>query len=237
VKLLGPGQVFRDGQEIARGAWSSQRPRELFFWLMDSAPVGRERILDTFWPAMPPARAVANLYQTLYRLRRAVGVEMVVLDEAGCRLAPGLSVRSDVAQFEALARAALGFSHSDLRRLGALEAATAAYSGEYLTDLSADWVLARRRVLADQFVRLLSEYADELLGLTRYAEARIILTRALALESLRDDLHGRMLVCLAALGRRSEVVDHYRRYRETLRADLGLDPPSEIRSLYARLIA
>ena len=98
-------------------------------------------------------------------------------------------------------------------------------------------MLARRRALADQFVRLLGEYADELLGLTRYADARVILTRALALEPLRDDLHGRMLVCLAALGRRNEVVDHYRRYRETLRGDLGLDPPSEIRSLYARLIA
>jgi len=45
-----------------------------------------------------------------------------------------------------------------------------------------------------------------------------------------------MLVCLAALGRRHEVVDHYRRYRGTLRAELGLDPPAELRSLYARLI-
>jgi len=33
------------------------------------------------------------------------------------------------------------------------------------------------------------------------------------------------------------VVDHYRRYRETLRNELGLDPPNETRSLYARLIA
>jgi DNA-binding SARP family transcriptional activator len=45
------------------------------------------------------------------------------------------------------------------------------------------------------------------------------------------------LVCLAALGRRHEVVDHYRRYRETLRSEMGLDPPPETRSLYARLIA
>jgi DNA-binding SARP family transcriptional activator len=54
--------------------------------------------------------------------------------------------------------------------------------------------------------------------------------------ALRDDLHGRMLMCLAAMGRRYEVVDHYRRYRELLRSELGLDPPNEIRQLYARLI-
>ena len=237
VKLLGPSQVRRDGREIARAEWSSQRPRELFFLLIDSAPISRDIVLTTFWPDMPQARAVANMHQTLYRLRRAVGEEVVVLDEGGFRMAPGLIVRSDVAQFEALARAALNFSHSDLRRLGALEAAVALYTGDYLADLDADWIRARRLALADLFVRLLSEYSDELLALTRYADARVILARALALEPLRDDLHGRMLVCLAALGRRHEVVDHYRRYRETLRTELGLDPPPETRSLYARLIA
>src|SRR5260370_3627287 len=38
LKLLGPSQVRRDGREISRGAWSSQRPRELFFLLIDGAP-------------------------------------------------------------------------------------------------------------------------------------------------------------------------------------------------------
>jgi DNA-binding SARP family transcriptional activator len=236
VKLLGPGQVRRAGREIARTEWGSQRPRELFFYLVGSTPLSRDEVLATFWPDMPQARAVANMHQTLYRLRRAVGEEMVVLDENGFRLAPGLNLRSDVVQFEALARAALGFSHSDLRRLGALEAAVALYTGDYLADLDAGWIRARRHALAELFVRLLSEYADELLALTRFADARSTLARALAQEPLRDDLHGRMLVCLAALGRRHEVVDHYRRYRETLRTELGLDPPPETRSLYARLI-
>jgi len=237
ARLLGMGQVCRDGREIAKGDWHSQRPRELFFWLIDCAPVSRDRALAVFWPDMEQTRAVANMHQTLYRLRRAVGEEVVVLDASGFRLAPGLILRSDVAQFEAVARAALGFNHSDLRRLGALEAAVALYTGDYLTDISTEWAAARRHSLLQTFVRLLSEYADELMTLARFAEARANLERALALEPLRDDLHGRMLVCLAALSRRHEVVDHYRRYRDTLRTELGLDPPPDIRSLYSRLIA
>ena len=237
MRLLGSGQVRRDGREIARADWGSQRPREMFFYLIDSAPLSRDKVLATFWPDMPQARAVANMHQTLYRLRRALGEEAVVLDENGFHLAPGLNLRSDVVQFEALARAALSFSRSDLRRLGALEAAVTLYTGDYLSDLDSAWIRGRRHALADLFVRLLRDYADELLGLTRFTDARLTLARALAQEPLRDDLHGRMLVCLAALGRRHEVVDHYRRYRETLRTELGLDPPPETRSLYARLIA
>ena len=74
------------------------------------------------------------------------------------------------------------------------------------------------------------------MNLTRYVEARDALAKALAADSLRDELHERMLVCLAGLGRRHAVVDYYRHYRETLRTELGLDPPPEMRALYARLI-
>jgi DNA-binding SARP family transcriptional activator/ATP/maltotriose-dependent transcriptional regulator MalT len=236
VRGLGAAQVLRDGQEIPKASWGAQRPRELLFYLVDHMPVARDQVLNTFWPDMPQSRAVANLHQTLWRMRKAIGTEVITLDETGFRPAPGLIIHSDVIQFEALGRAAVSFAQSDLRRLGALESAVTLYTGEYLSDISADWADSRRRSLSELFVRLLSEYADELLALTRYSDAREALTRALTVEPLRDDLHGRMLVCLAALGRRFEVVDHYRRYRETLRTELGLDPPANIRSLYSTLI-
>ena len=236
VRGLGVTQVLRDGQEITKASWGAQRPRELLFYLVDHMPVPRDQVLNLFWPEMPQSRAVANLHQTLWRMRKAVGTEVITLDETGFRPAPGLIIHSDVIQFEALGRAAVGFAPSDLRRLGALESAVTLYTGDYLSDISADWAASRRHSLSELFVRLLCEYADELMALTRYSDARRALERALEVEPLRDDIHGRMLVCLAALGRRFEVVDHYRRYRETLRTELGLDPPPDIRSLYSTLI-
>jgi DNA-binding SARP family transcriptional activator len=41
---------------------------------------------------------------------------------------------------------------------------------------------------------------------------------------------------LGRLGRRSEVVTHYQRYTNLLESELGLEPPREVRDLYARLI-
>jgi DNA-binding SARP family transcriptional activator len=185
---------------------------------------------------MSQARATANLYQTLYRLRRAIGYEVVVLTEETCVAAPGLDIESDATRFERQAVAALTTARSDLRRLGTLAGADAQYTGDYLPEVDSEWATTRRQRLRDLHVQVLAEYADELLQYTRYAEAREALDRALRAEPLRDDLHGRMLMCLAALGRRHEVVDHYRRYRQVLRDELGLDPPGEIRQLYARLI-
>lgn len=236
VRTLGVAQVLRDGVEISRSEWGSQRPRELFFYLMDRMPLSKETVLAAFWPEMAQSRAQANLYQTLYRLRRALGTEVVVLAGGECRLAPGLALPVDAHQFEEQAHLALATARSDLRRMGSLATAAALYRGDYLPEVDTDWANARRHQLKELHIKVLSEYADELLRFTRYGEARTTLARALLDEPLRDDLHGRMLMCLAAMGRRYEVVDHYRRYRELLRNELGLDPPGEIRQLYARLI-
>lgn len=237
VQALGRGRVVLGAAETSRAAWESQRTRELFFYLIDQAPVPRDAVLQLFWPDKPTARASANLRQTLYRMRRAVGHEVVVITEAQeCRLIADMQVDYDVVRFEAEARAALALPIGDGRRLGGLAAAAARYTGEYLADLPVDWALARRRALSDLHTHVLRTYAGELMNLTRYAEARNILSRALEEEPLDDGLHEQMLLCLNGQGRRHEVVEHYRRYREALRLNLGLDPPPRIMALYARLI-
>ncbi|MGH2523114.1 MAG: tetratricopeptide repeat protein, partial [Anaerolineales bacterium] len=172
ICALGSSRVQKMGFEIPRTAWVSQRTRELFFFLIDRAPIPRDQVLEVFWPEKPPARALANLYQTLYRMRRAIGTEVVILEDQECRLSPTLSQDYDVQHFEAEAQAALSLPDGDLRRLSALNAAIQLYTGEYLADLPVGWAGARRQSLNDLHVNLLGAYADALMGLTRYAEAR-----------------------------------------------------------------
>jgi DNA-binding SARP family transcriptional activator len=74
------------------------------------------------------------------------------------------------------------------------------------------------------------------MGFTRYAETRDVLNKALKIEPLRDDLHERMLICLHKMGRRHEVVNHYLKYCDLYRTELGLPPSPEMQTLYSRLI-
>ncbi|OGF15654.1 MAG: hypothetical protein A2W00_01095, partial [Candidatus Eisenbacteria bacterium RBG_16_71_46] len=122
IHALGPARVVVKGREVQRSEWVSQRARELFFFLVDRAPVNRDELLATFWPDIPQGRALTNLYQTLYRLRRALGEEVVVLREQTCHFSEALEMSYDVANFETLARGAIAMPFQDLRRVGALEA-------------------------------------------------------------------------------------------------------------------
>jgi two-component SAPR family response regulator len=100
-----------------------------------------------------------------------------------------------------------------------------------------DWASQRREEINLLFLTVIREAADECIQLCRYEEARSCAARGLEIDPFRDELHQRMMNILAALGRKHEVVDHYKQYVLLLRNDLGLDPPLETRALYDSLIS
>jgi ATP/maltotriose-dependent transcriptional regulator MalT/DNA-binding SARP family transcriptional activator len=237
VKALGTLEISWGGKEIPRSAWASQKTKEVFLYLVDRSPVGREELLTTFWPEMPAGRAQANLYQTLYRIRRAIGVDILLLKNQVCRFAENITISYDVAAFEKCARQALSLPVTDRQRLAEMEKAATMFRGEYLKDVPVDWASQRREELNQLFLNLLREAADEYAALCRYEDARAYTARGLAIDPFRDELHQRMMKILAAMGRTHEVVDHYQQYVFLLRTDLGLDPPLETRALYDNLIS
>jgi ATP/maltotriose-dependent transcriptional regulator MalT/DNA-binding SARP family transcriptional activator len=237
VKALGSLEILWSGKEIPRSAWASPKTKEVFLFLVDRAPVGRDELLTVFWPEMSSGRAQANLYQTLYRIRRAIGTDVLVLKNLVCRFADDLSLEYDVARFEKAARQAMAVPITDPQRLIGLQKANDLFQGEYLKDVAVEWAGQRREEINQIFLTLVREQADEYLSLCRYEDGRAVVIRGLSIDPYRDELHQRMLKILAALGRKHEVVDHYQKYVYLLRKDLGLDPPLETRSLYASLIA
>jgi LuxR family transcriptional regulator, maltose regulon positive regulatory protein len=236
VRALGRSHVLKEGAEIPRQAWLTPRTRELFFFLVDRAPIARERVLSVFWPDKSAARATANLNQTLYQVRRAIGHELVRVEAQRFVLLPDLAIDDDVRTFQSEARGALALPLDAAQRLSALSAACELYTGDYLDDLPADWAQMRKFELSQLRVELLRASAVELMSLTRYIDARQTLQEALIVEEYDEDLHEQMLECLGRLGRRNALVDHYVRYRDRLRSELGLDPPPHITALYARLL-
>jgi ATP/maltotriose-dependent transcriptional regulator MalT len=236
VRALGRSHVLRGGAELSRQAWQTQRTRELFFFLVDRAPVQRERVLAAFWPDMPTARATANLNQTLYQLRRALGHELVRVEAQRFILLPDLAIDDDVRAFQTVARGALALPSGASQRVSVLSNALSLYTGDYLEDLPADWAQPRQHELRALHVQVLRAYAIELMALTRYVDARQALEDALRVEEYNDELHEQMLECLGRLGRRNALVEHFVRYRDRLRSELGLEPPVGITALYARLI-
>ena len=210
--------------------------REVLFYLVDQGPVERDVLLELFWPHHPPGRQVANLHTAIYSLRRILGKEAILHDRAMYSLADDLQWEYDVERFERTAQVAEGLPPGDPRGLFALTEAINSYNGSYLPEFNSEWVLEKRRQLELRYLDLLAQHAQEALIRNQPAKALSTLRDAIEIDPLRDDTNRQYLEVLGRLGRRSDVVDHYQRYIRLLSSELGLDPPEEIRSLYARLI-
>jgi DNA-binding SARP family transcriptional activator len=173
----------------------------------------------------------------VHSLRRWVGADVVELDGGSYRLAPLLEVTYDVGSFRRARGVALALPRGDPRRYFALTEAVNSYAGEFLPGIASQWVVERRRELEIQYLEILSAYGEEALNRDQASRAVDHIRRGLVIDPYRDDLNAQYMEALGRLGRRSEVVTHYHRYRTLLESELGLDPPKEVRELYTRLIS
>jgi len=210
--------------------------REVLFYITDHGDVDRDVMLETFWPHHPPGRQLANLHTAIYSLRRALGKEAILHEGTVYSLNPELPITYDVLRFERAANLVDSLPMGDPRRLFALTEAINSYGGKFLVEFSEDWVIERRRDLEMLYLDLLAQHAEEALIRDEPERAVSTLRQALQMDPLRDDTNLHFLEALGRLGRRSELVDHYQEYMRRLSEELGLDPPEEVRKMYARLI-
>jgi len=226
------------------GIYSGEEPhtylkplaREVLFYLADHGDVDRDVMLELFWPHHPPGRQMANLHTAIYSLRRVIGKDAIKHEGTVYSLNTDLSLTYDVARFERAADIATSLPLGDPRRLFALTEAINSYGGQFLVEFSQDWVLERRRDLEMRYLDLLAAHAEEALIRDQPQRAVATLRQALQIDPLRDDTNLHFMEALGRLGRRSELVDHYQSYMQLLSVELGLDPPEEVRRMYARLI-
>jgi DNA-binding SARP family transcriptional activator/ATP/maltotriose-dependent transcriptional regulator MalT len=233
VRALGGALVSLGGEEIRT---TKPQLREILFFLIDRRTIPRDELGEVFWPSSPPGKRAANIHMAVHSLRRWVGSDLVEMEGSTYRLGTGIEMTYDVANFRRTRGIALALARGDPRRYFALTEAVNSYTGEFLPGIASEWVIERRRELELQYLEVLSAYGEE--ALTRDQAGRAVehIRRGLAIDPYRDDLNAQYLEALGRLGRRSEVVSHYQRYTTLLGSELGLDPPREVRELYARLI-
>jgi LuxR family maltose regulon positive regulatory protein len=236
IRALGTPQVLKNGTPVGKREWQTATAEELFFYLLahpDGQP--REQITDVFWPDLPPARAKSTFHSTVYRLRRAVHMEMLAFDRSSGTygLNPEVHYWYDVEEFEKLLEVALGSGES---RAEALRQAIALYRGEYMEGFYSDWCPPKRRSLEEQYLDALSELARWCMDEGSYDPALELCEKALRKDSYYEEMYRLMMRCYSLLGQPSRVTQVYQRCATVLGEELGVEPAAETVALYQELM-
>jgi LuxR family maltose regulon positive regulatory protein len=235
IRALGTPQVLKDGTPVGKGEWQTATAEELFFYLLArSAGQPREQITDIFWPDLPPAKAKSTFHSTVYRLRRAVHMEILAFDRSSgtYELNPEARYWYDVEEFEKLLEVAPG---SDESRAKALRQAIALYQGEYMEGFYSDWCLPKRRSLEEQYLGALSELAHWCMDEGSYDQALELCEKALQKDNYYEEIYRLMMKCYSLLGQPARVSQVYQRCATVLGEELGIEPAAETVALYQEL--
>jgi len=234
IYALGEDMVVRDGHTVSSSEWRAAMAKELFFYILLHGPLERDAIGVVFWPDSSAKKVTDSFHTTLYRMRRALGGDVVVMEEGRYRLGD-VDYWFDVEEFEALVRRARLLPPHDWQAENLWQRAIKLYRGDFLPEVGRMWCMPKRETLREMYI-------EALVGAARCHETRREFEgaigwyrRALEVDELREDVHRRIMHCYTKAGRRSEALAQYHRCREILRRELDVEPSVEARRLYEQI--
>ena len=236
-RILGPLEVL-DGDRPVRLGGAKQRATLAILLLHANRVVGVERLADDLYAGAPPVTAVTQVQRQVSELRKILGAEAIETRSPGYVL----HVEPEHLDLDRFERALDDAEH-------ALERGEAQAAADLLERGLALWRGAPLADLAyESFARTAIERLDELriVALEQSFEAELALGRHLAVLSdlealvwehpLRERLRGQLMLALYRAGRQAEALDVYRKTRELLVGELGIEPSRSLQELERRIL-
>lgn len=236
VHALGASQVIRDGRVLTLSDWQTHEARDLFFYLMFSPPRTKEQIALVFWPDISPARLKMRFKTNIYRIRQALGQNVITFEDEFYRFNPYVDHSCDIDEFHALVAAAKE-TDDPSRVVELLRSAIDLVQGPFLPDLDSIWVSDIRSSLASEYHVALYSLAEGYLAVGDPENCLAISEKLVALDPLQEKAHRLRMQAFAALRDRPGLAKQYQQCKDVLERELGILPSNETAMLYERLLA
>src|SRR5215204_4502539 len=237
-RILGPVEVSDDGRVVRLGG-GKQRAVLALLLLNANRVVASERMIELLWGEQPPATAATALQGHISSLRKALGPGVIATRPPGYVLETRIG-ELDLERFERLrAEGRDALEGGDPAGAGdRLRAALALRRGDALGDIGFErFIETEAARLEDLHLDAVQDRIEADLSAGRGAELVGELERLVAAEPLRERLWAQLMLALYRSGRQAEALDAYRRARQTLVSQLGIEPGPELRDLERRILA
>ncbi|MER7051934.1 BTAD domain-containing putative transcriptional regulator [Streptomyces sp. NPDC000351] len=204
--------------------------------------VGTEYLVDLIWGDDPPKTARTQVQICISRLRKLL--DRAARPAAIATRPPGYVLTTepgnvDAALFTDLVGRArqLGRQARREEAVGLLRTAAALWQGDCLSGLGNHRLANRTRHLDEERLTATELRIQLELELGRHEQLTGELEMLVGEHPLREKLRGQLMTALYRSGRRAEALRTYRRGRDLLVRELGLEPGPELRELEAAILA
>lgn len=236
IRTLGRGEVIFNGRALNISDWRSQSARDLFFFFVNKhEAMTKEQIGQELLNDIDDERVLKTRFkQDIYRLRKAIGRNMIMFEEETYRFNRDMDYEYDVEAFESYLQRARRDDDA-IERIGYYRKALSLYEGEYLSDVDDDWVLIERQRLSLLYISALEELARLYLDTNQLEECLSACKKVFAKERFSETACQLEMRAYAAQGDRVSVGRRFKEYEAMIANDLGLSPSEETERVYREL--
>ncbi len=236
-RVLGPLEAIVDGRPARLGG-PRQRAVLAVLLLRAGEVVPCSVLVDAVWGNDPPDSATNLLQGYVSGLRKVLGREVIETAGPGYRLR-ALPEASDLRRFERLVAdgaAAMARGRPDEAR-DRFGEALRLWQGPALADVAADGVAAPAAARLEELRLAARErHAEALLATGAAREAAAELAQVVDQHPLREGPLAQLVLALYRCGRQADALAAYRRGREALVSELGIEPGAALRELEAAIL-
>lgn len=238
LRILGPVEVVVPRGEVVLGG-AKERCLLAALAVHAGEVVAEERLVDALWGAAPPRTAAKTLQNYVLRLRRRLEgcPELAILTRAPGYLLAGSA--TDVRAAESLVAqgrsAAADGDHATA--IARFDAALALWRGPAIAEFAdRDFARTEAARLDELRASVAEDRVDAVLAAGRHHEAVADCEQLVAAHPLRERRWTQLMLALYRDGRQGEALAAYRRLRDLLAEQLGVDPGPQARALEAGIL-
>ena len=234
--VLGPLRVH-DGSRQVTPSGRLQRTLLSLLLVHANEAVSAGTLAGALWDGAPADRSAARLQLLVHRLRRLLDhPDRLSYGPLGysLRIDPG---ELDAQRFDALVDEAVADGLDAATTAARARAALALWQGPPFQDVDAVALEPHRRRWDERRRLALERYFEAELALGRHGAVLVELDQAARDEPLDEQLQALLMTALYRAGRQGEALEVYRRTRQVLVDELGIDPGPALRALHEQVLA
>jgi DNA-binding SARP family transcriptional activator len=243
ISVLAPLQVSVAGRPIALPA--KQRTLLAILAFQANRTVPQDRLIEASWGEDASSGIAKTLHSHVFQLRRALSQAgdlgacepRIVTDLGGYRLQADPSA-IDANVFMALVEAARAAGSGSRTTVAHLRQAVALWRGPGVADVGDEpGAMAEIHQLEWHRLGAIEDLARLRLALGEHEQLIPELRRAVAETPYNEQLWASLMIALGRCGKRAEALMAFQHARDALRAELDIEPGSELRDIARRLRA
>jgi len=238
-RVLGEVAVVDDDGSVT--AITANKPRALLALLVlnPNRAMSYPTLAAALWGDAQPEVPYAALQVVVSRLRGRLGPygDRVQAQSGGYRLVVGPGEADVLVAQDLLREGRDAFAKDDAPRAAVLfERALALWNADALEDLDLPFAGDAARRLRELWLELIEARNDAVLRSGRHLEVLSGIDALVEAEPLREHLRAQQVAALYRAGRQAEALDVYRKTRQALVDELGIDPSKALVELEQQIL-